>query len=551
MKITARRLLVGLAILLSISLTHAAATDPADIAMSKIRPEAIHADIAFLADDLLAGRFPGTPGYQIAAKFMASQFQAFGLQPAGDDGTYFQAVPLRGSKIDAANTTLSWSAGGQTHSLAYPKDFIAQSDPLRADTSVEAPVVFAGFGIAAPELHHDDYQTIDAKGKIIAIVPGAPPQFESSLRAYYSSTETKRQMAVAHGAAGMILLDDPAYEHMYSYQHRMRTLDSPAMHWLDADGRANGYFPELKAMGLLNLDRAREFIQAAGHSPDDVFAAAESGKLAAFNTPITASIQVTTKSEDIQSSNIVAKLPGSDPALRDQYVIFTAHLDHLGIGAPVNGDKIYHGALDNGSGSADLIEIARAMAGMYPRPRRSILFVSVTGEEAGLLGSDYFAHNPTVPKSAIVADVNVDEDLMLWPLEDVVVYGVEHSSLKSVVNEAADRLDLAVSPDPQPEQVIFIRSDQYSFVKEGIPSIFPVAGVKSDDPKIDAKKIEQDWQDKIYHSPLDNMEQPFDFEAGAKFARFALLCGYLAAQQTQRPAWNPRDFFGQHFAQKK
>jgi peptidase M28-like protein len=551
MKTRVRGLLLGLGVLFLISFTCAAATDPADIAMSKIRPEAIHADIAFLADDLLQGRFPGTPGYQIAAKFMASQFQAFGLQPAGDNGTYFQAMPLRGSTVDAANTTLSWSVGGQSHTLAYPKDFIATPDPLRADTSVEAPVVFAGFGITAPELRHDDYQAIDAKGKIVAIIAGAPLQFESSLRAYYSSAETKRQMAVAHGAVGIITLDDPAYEHIYSYQHRVKTLDSPAIHWLDGNGHTNGYFPELKALGLLNLDRAREFLQDAGHSPDEVFAAAASGKLAPFNTPITANIHVATKSVDIQSSNIVAKLPGSDPALRDQYVLFTAHLDHLGIGAPINGDKIYHGALDNGSGSADLIEIARAMAGMYPHPRRSILFVSVTGEEEGLIGSDYFAHNPTVAKSSIVADVNVDEDLMLWPLQDVVVYGVEHSTLKSVVNEAADRLDLAVSPDPQPEQVIFIRSDQYSFVRQGIPSIFPVAGVKSDDPKIDAKKIEQNWEDNIYHSPLDNMDQPFDFEAGAKFARFALLCGYLVAQQPQRPVWNPHDFFGQHFAHSK
>jgi Peptidase family M28 len=551
MKRATRGLLLVSAIFLLISFTDAAATDPADIAMSKIRPEAIHADIAFLADDLLQGRFPGTAGYQIAAKFMESQFQVFGLQPAGDNGTYFQAVPLRGSLVDASNTSLSWSQGGQTHSLSYPKDFIAASDPLRADTSVEAPVVFVGYGISAPELRHDDYKAIDAKGKIVAFIAGAPPQFESSLRAYYSSSETKRETAVAHGAVGLITLYDPQYERLHAFQHRLETLGSPEMHWIDAQGHANDYFPELKARAILNVDRAREFLQAAGHSPDEVFAAAQSGKLAPFSTPITANIHVTTKSQDIQSPNIVAKLAGSDPALRDQYVLFTAHLDHLGIGAPVNGDKIYHGALDNGSGSADLIEIARAMAGMYPHPRRSILFVAVTGEEEGLLGSDYFAHDPTVPKSSIVADVNVDEDLMLWPLEDLVVYGVEHSTLKSVVNQAADRLDLAVSPDPQPEQMMFIRSDQYSFVKKGIPSIFPVAGVKSDDPKIDAKKIEQNWEDKIYHSPLDNMDQPFDFEAGAKFARFAFLCGYLVAEQAQRPAWNPRDFFGQRFAQKK
>jgi Zn-dependent M28 family amino/carboxypeptidase len=260
---------------------------------------------------------------------------------------------------------------------------------------------------------------------------------------------------------------------------------------------------------------------------------------------------VGTKSEDIHSPNVVAKLPGSDPALRNEYVVFTAHLDHMGIGEPVNGDKIYHGTLDNGSGSAALLEIARAMAGMNPHPRRSILFVSVTGEEEGLLGADYFAHNPTVPKADLVADVNMDEDIMLWPLEDVVAYGAEHSSLGRTVNEAAERMGLSVSPDEQPEQVIFIRSDQYAFVKQGIPAMMVDAGDKSNNPAIQPQKIEQAWKEKIYHSPQDNMNQPgLDFASGVKFAQFNFLCGYLIAQQTARPTWNSKDFFGDHYGGK-
>jgi len=244
----------------------------------------------------------------------------------------------------------------------------------------------------------------------------------------------------------------------------------------------------------------------------------------------------------------VAKLEGSDPALRNECVVFTAHLDHLGIGQAVNGDNIYNGALDNASGSAILLEIARAFASMKERPRRSLLFVAVNGEEEGLLGSDYFAHYPTVAKSAIVANVNMDEDDMLWPLKDIIPFGAEHSSLDEVVHEAAARLHLGISPDPMPEEVVFIRSDQYSFVKQGIPAVFPVAGFKSDDPKIDPAKIFGKWEQERYHQPSDDMNQPnLDFEQAAKFARFNLLVGYMVAQKTERPTWKRGDFFGERY----
>jgi Zn-dependent M28 family amino/carboxypeptidase len=282
-----------------------------------------------------------------------------------------------------------------------------------------------------------------------------------------------------------------------------------------------------------------------------VFAAANAGRQLSFDLPWTFKYRGVTNWKDTQSPNVVAKLPGSDPTLREEYVVYTAHLDHLGIGKPVNGDGIYNGALDNGSGSADLLEVARAFSRMNPRPRRSILFVSVTGEEAGLLGSDYFAHYPTVKKSSIVANVNMDEDLMLWPLKDVIVYGADHSSLGREVNEAAARLHLTVSPDTQPEQVFFIRSDQYSFVKQGIPAVFPVPGFKSDDAKINPAKIFAKWEQTRYHQPSDDMNQPgLDFAEAARFARFNLLVGYLVAQKTERPTWKKGDFFGEHYGKK-
>ncbi|HXM92355.1 MAG TPA: M28 family peptidase, partial [Candidatus Dormibacteraeota bacterium] len=268
-----------------------------------------------------------------------------------------------------------------------------------------------------------------------------------------------------------------------------------------------------------------------------------------FVMPITAKIHNVTGLQDVASRNVVAKLEGSDPTLKNEYVVYSAHLDHLGIGEPVKGDGIYNGALDNASGSAILLEVARAFSGMKTRPRRSILFLSVTGEEAGLLGSDYFAHYPTVNKSSVVANVNMDEDLMLWPLRDIVAFGAEHSSLDAVVKKAAARMRLSESPDPSPEEVVFIRSDQYSFVKQGVPAIFPVPGFTSDDPKIKPTEIFKNWEQTRYHQPQDDMDQPgLDFDAAAKYARFVFLCGLLITEDPQRPTWNKGDFFGEHYA---
>jgi hypothetical protein len=416
---------------------------------------------------------------------------------------------------------------------------------------VEAPVVFVGDGVTAPEQGYDDYKGIDAKGKIVAMMPEAP-NFESSLKAHYSSGEVKAANAVAHGAVGEIVLDDPVLEQLYSFSEQVRDLAFPQLRGLDKQGKPIDYFPELKGGAFLSLEATKKFFEGSGHTAEEIFAATKAGKAMSFAMPMAAKIRHATKLEDVHSPNIIGKLEGSDPKLKDEYVVFSAHLDHLGIGEPVNGDKIYNGALDNASGSALLIELGRAFSGMNPRPRRSMLFVSVTGEEAGLLGSDYFARFPTVAKSAIVANVNMDEDLMLWPLEDVIPFGAEHSSLGGVVRKAAARMRLAISPDPMPEEVVFIRSDQYSFVRQGVPAVFPVPGFKSDNPKIDPTAIFKNWEKIRYHHPSDDMEQPgLLFDEAAKYGRFVFLCGYFIAQETERPEWNRGDFFGEHYGKKK
>ncbi len=537
------------ALLLSIPLPTLAADDPAaDQAMSTISPDAIRAAMRFLADDALEGRGTATRGHELAAKYVASRFEGMGLQPAGDNNTYFQSVPVRSLRTDVAKSSLAITRNGSALSLTQHVDFLIEPDPVRAEVSAAAPVVFAGFGVTAPDQHYDDYKSLDVKGKIVALAQGAP-NFPSSIKAHYSAGEVKAKIAADHGAIGMIFLDDPVAEAIYPFAKFVRDLANPEFRWLDKEGHPNDYFPQIKAVAYLSIPATRQLLEGSGHSPDEIFKGAKDGKLSAFPLPIAANIHVVTESKDLHSPNVVAKLEGSDPLLKGEYLVYTAHLDHLGIGEPRNGDAIYNGALDNASGSATILEVAQAFASMNPRPRRSILFLSVTGEEAGELGSEYFAHYPTVAKNSIVADINIDEVFLLYPLQDVIAFGAEHTSLDAVIKRAAKHMGLVESPDPMPEQVVFIRSDQYSFVKQGIPAVMPSPGFKSPDGSQTSMGIAMKWMDDTYHEPQDDMNQPnLDFDAAAKFARFTFLCGYYVTQDTPRPTWNKGDFFGDQYA---
>ena len=519
----------------------------ADQAMSTITADAIRADMRFLADDALEGRGTATRGHELAAKYMATRLEGMGLLPAGDNNTYFQSVPVRSLRTDVNKSSFTITRNGTPLALTAHVDFIIEPDPVAPDVSVDAPVVFAAFGVTAPEQHYDDYKSLDVKGKIVAVVLSAP-NFPSSIKAHYSALEVKAKIAVEHGAVGIIAIDDPISEGIYPFAKFVRDLVNPEFRWLDKEGHPNDYFPQIKAGVYLSLDATRQLFEGSGHSADEIFKGAKDGKLAAFPLPITAKIHVVTESKDLHSPNVVAKLEGSDPVLKNEYLVYTAHLDHLGIGAPIKGDTIYNGALDNASGSATILEMAQAFARMNPRPRRSILFVSVTGEEAGELGSEYFAHYPTVAKHSIVANINIDQVFLLYPLEDIIAFGAEHTSLESVIQRAAKKMGLVESPDPMPEQVVFIRSDQYSFVKQGIPAVMPSPGFKSPDGSKKAWDIAMKWMDDSYHSPQDDMNQPnLDFEAAAKFARFTFLCGYYVTQDPQRPTWNKNDFFGDQY----
>jgi len=524
-----------------------------DKALAGIRPEAIRGHMRFLADDLLEGRGAGTRGYDIAAEYVASQFEAAGLEPAGVNGTYFQPVPLRKSLAVEPECSLTLELPGKkTTTLKFGEHYVVRAESLVPDRSeVTAPVVFVGFGVTAPELGYDDYAGVDVKGKIVAMLSGAPEAFPHNQRAYYSSQRIKGENAVARGAIGIVGFSTPQDEARFPWWKMVQNVKLGGMRWVNDKGVPDEAFAQLRGVATLSKSGAEALFTDSPKALEQVFAGAKEGRPQSFDLPVRVTLKSVAQHTRVDSPNVAAVLRGADPKLRDEFVLYTAHLDHLGIGEPVKGDKINNGALDNASGIAAMIEAAKALSSLPRRPRRSLLFVAVTAEEKGLRGADYFAQHPTVPLKKIVADVNLDMFVMIYPVRDVVAYGAEHSSLGRVVEEAAKQVGFEVSPDPAPEETVFIRSDQFPFVRRGVPALFVTAGMKSGDPKIDGAKSHVEWRRNNYHAPQDDMSQPIDFDSGARFARLNVLIGWQIAEEEQAPRWNTGDFFGEKFGKDR
>ncbi|WP_345225096.1 M28 family peptidase [Hymenobacter koreensis] len=517
-------------------------------ALEHVRPADFKAHIQYLADDKLLGRLPGTPGYQMAVDYVSQQLKAFGVQPAGENGTYVQKVRLRRAFVKPETTLSLRDAQGQTLPLAAGKEYGVYPNPETASQRVEAPLVFAGYGISAPELGYDDYAGLDVKGKIVVVIGGAPRPFPSTVSAASQSAVAVLQNALHHGATGVVMAATKPTA-------GMPNLKRGAYSVLGADGKvaaSRSYVPgaQLKLFGNVNAATLHTLLRAAGTDTSQVFAALRGGKPASVALRHTVSAAVESRYEDFDSYNVVGKLTGSDAKLRDEYVVHSAHLDHLGVSTPVQGDSIYNGAHDNASGVASVLEIARVYSRLKKMPARSMLFVLQTGEELGLLGSAYFAAQPTVPKQSIVANVNTDMPTIIAPLLSVVPLGAQHSTLDEPVNRAAAYLNLTVEADPEPEQNRFIRSDQYSFVTQGIPALHIKYGNKTADGKNDLAKTVQAWRALTYHKPQDDINGTFDFEAGKKYVQLNFLIGYQVAQNPQRPTWKPGDFFGGRYGAK-
>ncbi len=530
-------------------------TDPASLdgpeistALAGIQAAQVKTHMSVLADDAMEGRGLGSPGYEKALQYVEQQITSYKLAPAGENGGFRQRVPLRNSVVVSAKSAMSVRGPAGRKSLAYNKDFMLGADPLRADVKVDdAPVVFVGYGVSAPGLGYDDYASgIDVKDKVVAFLSGAPAKLPSNERAYFSSGAAKEAEAVKRGAIGTISFtspDDPRFR----WDVSTATGAQGSYAWIDAEGRPNRGDAALRASVSLNHSGVAALFAGSKTTAAQVFEAAKASTPQAFDLATRVSIATTSTHTDVESANVVAKLEGSDPALKNEHVVYVAHVDHFGVGVPMNGDRIYNGAHDNASGVAIVLEVARTYAALPTRPRRSILFVFVTAEERGLLGSDYFARHTTVPKDSIVADLTLDMPFLYHTLLDIVPYGAQHSSLSVPVANAAKKLGIGIGTDPIPEQVLFIRSDHFSFVRQGVPSLFIKSGFETGDPARDGSAINAGYRRDVYHKPNDDMSQVFDFEAGASHAKVNFLTGWQVAQTTARPAWNPGDFFGTLF----
>jgi Peptidase family M28 len=523
--------------------------------LNSFSKSALRAHMDFLADDLLEGRGTGTRGQEIAAHYLAAQFEAAGLDPGGDnnsEGTrgWFQMVPMREVRADKQQSSMYLENAGQRQSMEWGVDCLIPGNPLAESGDVRGEIVFVGFGVVAKNRNYDDYAGTDVRGKIVAMLQGAPASFPASERAHFSSAVVKLSEAAAHGAIGTINVRTPQTEQLLPWARSVIGAELPTMRWLGHDGMPNDTFPEIKAGATLSVTGAEKLFAGEQASWKQILEQQQSGALKAFPLHKIAAIHAASVHRQVNSPNVIGILRGSDPQLRDEFVIYSAHTDHLGIGRAIDGDSIYNGAVDDASGCTALIEMARAFARLPKAPARSILFAGFTGEEKGLLGADYFAHQPTVPSSGMAVDLNMDGASVFYTFKDFVPLGIEHTTMEALIERDLKAVGVKLSPDPMPEQVGFIRNDQYPFVKVGVPALSLGEGLEAKDTGVDGRKFVENWIATRYHSPSDDLKQPLNFNATVQYMQVAFLIGYDLAQQRELPAWKPGDFFGNLYGRR-
>ncbi|GJL93820.1 MAG: aminopeptidase [Hyphococcus sp.] len=511
----------------------------------------LKADVTYLADDAREGREAGTAGYQAGADYVAARMQAIGLKPAGNNG-WFQKVPLVSSKpvLEASAFSIT-NAKGETMALTHLDDFLVFPAIDETEVDISGEVVFVGYGIHAPDQGHDDYADLDVEGKIVAIFGGAPEGFDTEQRAHFGSQSGKLDMAAAQGAIGMIGLSTSTSEKRFPWERVKGFATSKRMTWVHPNGRPDTPGKGLKASVSLNPAITEMLFDGSGKTFKEVRAAIDEDGASVpegFALPVSVSIKGARVQEMGSSPNVVGLLSGADPILKDEYIVLTAHLDGLGISEKLlaeGKDAIRNGAVDNALGVASMLEAADRLV-KDGAPARSILFIALTGEEKGLLGADYFAHYPTVAKSGLAANVNLDMPLAFHPFTDVVAFGAERSSLGPIVREATAKIGVTLSPDPVPEQGLFTRSDHYRFVEQGVPSVFLVVGFANG-----GQEQFNEFLAKHYHKPSDEVTLPILWDDVARFAEVNYLIATDLANVPERPSWNEGDFFGDLFAGDK
>ncbi|WP_294322940.1 M20/M25/M40 family metallo-hydrolase [uncultured Sphingomonas sp.] len=501
---------------------------------------AMKAHVMFLASDAMRGRDAGSAEYDIAAQYVASQFYAAGLRPAGDDGSYLQKVPL--IKVGPADMG-KLSLNGQA--LTFGQDYLPGVNPAAAETTIAAPVVYVGYGVSSPK--RDDYAGLDVRGKIVAVVRGAPTGLDSEEAAHFGGLPTKAAIAKAKGAIGIIALQTPEVSARMPMAKTVATAQPTSVSWAEADGKGHIMGGGVPTLATLSAAGAEKLFAGSGTSWAKAAAALPgSARFRGIALKPRLDVAIKTVTTPLPSSNVAGLLPGSDPTVAPETVVLSAHLDHVGVGTPnKNGDTIYNGAMDNAVGIASLIEEAKRFKASGKAPRRSILFLAVTAEEKGLVGSDYFAHNPTIakvmPGAKMVADVNLDMPIITYKFTDVIAFGAVRSTLGDIVKRAAATAGVSFSPDPMPDMALFVRSDHYRFVQQGVPSVFLWPGTSGP-----GKAAVDAFFANNYHQPSDEVVQgpPIDWESGERFINVNYQIARDIADAPQRPAWNKGDFFG-------
>jgi hypothetical protein len=507
---------------------------------SEFSPDAFRAHVEFLGADGLEGREAGTRGYDAAADYVAAQFASLGLRPAAGGG-WFQPVEFIRYRPGG---TPRLTVAGRTYS--HGREILLRASPDPQPLVLDAPLVFVGYGLDLPRRGFDDYSGLDVRGKIVVALNGTPIGTPSDVSAHLNAE--KARMAAARGAVGMLVIRNRTEAASMSWERMVSRADRPGTTWLDREGRPFVAHP-LVLNAYIDQPVAVALFAGARRSLDQVLldASRHGVRPRGFVLPHAARFErdgaLVTR---FASPNVVAMLPGTDPALANEHVLLMAHLDGLGIsesGANEShgGDRIRNGAMDNAAGVATLIEVARQMARAGNRPRRPVLFAAVTAEEKGLLGAEYLARNPVVD-GRVVSVVNLDMPLLTYDFQDVTAFGAEHSTLGPIVARAAARMNVALSPDPLPQEGLFTRSDHYKFVREGVPSVFLVTGFANGGRERFTRFLADH-----YHGPTDDLSLPFDWNAGARFARLNYLIAREIADGELAPRWYAGSFFGDLF----
>jgi Peptidase family M28 len=527
--------------LTALPLIAAAAPAPDPLAAS------FRAHVAFLADDLLQGRAIGSPGHEIAANYIAQHFARLGLTPAGDSNGWFQRVNFIESRFASERETAVIDLGDHKLTLENSIGLVVAPGNEAGPESISGEMVFVGYGLQDKTQGIDDYAGLDLKGKYAVVLSGAPDSLNSEIAAHLARV-SKPIAAQAAGAVGIITvrtLKEAARLPWDKYASRARL---PRRVLLGPDGKALGDGSSLKVRAAIDDVAAAAIFAKSPMRFADVQAAAAKGMVKGFPLPGRFNVNRFTKLERISSPNVLGLLPGTDKTLAAEIVVISAHSDHVGVKAdPKPGeDAIYNGAMDNASGTATLMEAAAAL--VKTPPKRSVLFLATTAEESGLLGAEYFSRQPTVELRRIVADVNIDMPILTCDFGDVVAFGGDRSTIGPVVAAAAKAMKLGLSPDPQPEEAVFTRSDHYPFVRKGVPSVFLKTGWTDTKGGMTCKDAERTFRLNSYHEVSDQLDLPFDWAAAAKWTRLNTAIIRSLANARQAPRWYEGDYFGTAFA---